>query len=231
MHKYIDAHCHLPCEIPLKCSGAVINAVKAAEWPGIQVCAAINANTWGAIGIHPQFVATANEAWATQMRNMLRKNPSLMVGEIGLDKNYPSIAAQIDIFARQLDIAAEFNRVAHIHCVGMWDVMLTQLGNARQRVVMHSFGGSVDVMRQILRTHDAYISFSPRVLDEKFRRMRECAATAPADKILVESDGACGDGAAALPRIVEEIATLRHTDTNELADTIYNNTQRMLQHG
>ncbi len=228
MSKYIDMHCHWPTDIPSEYDGVVINATDTSQWPEIVARTRAAATVWGAIGIHPACAAAASGAWPENMQQILRANPHLMVGEIGLDKNQPGADAQIDLFARQLNIAHEFSRTTQIHCVGMWDILLHILGRMPRRIIMHAFGGSADIMHTIGQRHDAYFSFSPRVMDTKYKRMRECAAVVPLQRILTESDGMAGTRGA---DIVNEIAQLRALPADELADIIYENSQKVLNNG
>ena len=120
MKKFIDAHCHLfDCDLPDNI-GAIVNATNPAEWRAVIECAHKNPSVFGAIGVHPWCVADLADGWDAQLRNLLTENPDIMIGEIGLDKHKPDMDAQMDVFVRQLEIAADLGRGVHVHCVGAW---------------------------------------------------------------------------------------------------------------
>ncbi len=181
--KYIDAHCHLFDETLPDNIGAIVNATKMDEWQSVVNIANRNVNIWGAIGVHPWFVADLMDGWDAQMRELLKQNPEIMVGEIGLDKNKPDMDLQMDVFARQLDLAVEFGRGVHVHCVGAWDKMFAVLKKYKSKqlpfMLFHRFGGNVGDVARLVMDHNAYFSF---------RDARNVIADVPRDKILIETD-------------------------------------------
>ena len=121
----IDSHCHLSSAEPFLdvfaranaagITGCVLNAVAEADWQIITDIATTNTNIAGAIGIHPWYGATASPNWANNMCAILRDNPKLMVGEVGLDKTHENFAGQEKIFIESLEIAIEYKRVLNLH--------------------------------------------------------------------------------------------------------------------
>lgn len=226
MQKYIDAHCHYVTPVPdgVVC-GFIYNSARPCDW-SVAVDATRVGGGAGAIGVHPWYVDELLPDWAAQMAQLLRANPELMVGEIGLDASRGDIDAQMPVFICQLELAREFGRVAHIHCVRAWDKILHIFATQKMppAVVLHGFRGTPEIVSAIMRHANAYFSFgaNPGVV---------ARAIEPAH-ILVESDAASILVARGiLPRTVVQIADLVGCPAQTMAETIYNNTQRMIKNG
>lgn len=240
MQKYINAHCHL------QNFNNVAQVLQNAEFVGIYgfISDAASVNDWEkllelkkkyenvhvGIGIHPWYINEYSESVLEYMRNILKNNPDIMVGEIGLDKLHPDMKTQEDIFIKQLILAAEFNRSAHIHCVGAWDRLLHILKGLREKVphlmVLHGFAGSVEISRSLLREYNVFFSFSPVINNWKSRL--NVIKEMPLDRVLVESDDANPD---VILEVVKKIAEVLGLSVAQVADAIYDNSQRFLKDG
>ncbi|MBD5388867.1 TatD family hydrolase, partial [bacterium] len=164
MAPYIDAHCHLydgaVCGAA-DAGGWIVNATNESEWGGL--IAAASGTVFPAIGIHPWYADAAVPGWDTRLADLLQVQPELMVGEIGLDRARGDMAAQNHVFARQMDLAARFQRAVHVHVVRAWDVVLADLARRRElppAIVLHGFRGNADIMRQLMHYHNIYFSFA-----------------------------------------------------------------------
>jgi len=117
------------------------------------------------IGIHPQCaceVRPEGVMWLEQMRSQLLSSPSSLVGEIGLDRNIhfkPFFEShQQAVFRDQLRLAAEFHRPVSVHCVKADAAMLEMFkevakdGCLPPTICMHSFAGSIETARMIIKT-------------------------------------------------------------------------------
>lgn len=239
MTRYIDAHCHMGASTDFNsvihknaaCGvvGYICNSVTFHDWADIARMG-IRPEIYPCIGIHPWHINVAPDNWAVQMRKILQDNPGLMVGEIGLDKHYPEMGAQIEFFKTQLEYAAEFGRVAHVHCVGAWDKIghiLKSCRNLPPAIVAHGFAGPADIIDRMADQYNIYFSYSPAVLNPRRRRVRECIAKTPQGRILTESDGNISDSHK-IVSVVAEISRIRGTD---MSDAIYNNTMEIIKNG
>lgn len=236
---YIDAHCHLNAGGDMDAVVAaaqragvakcVWNAVTEMDWAPIMNASANTPGVCGAIGIHPWHVGAVRDGWDIRMADALVARPDLMVGEIGLDKNYPDIDAQESVFIRQMEIAADLRRVVHIHWVGAWDRLLRVLirlgDNIPPRMIMHGFGGSVEIMSMLAQRYPVYFSFGPAVLDNAHRRVQGCVRAAPGQCILAESDGA---NPIVVMAVVDKISQLRGAD---MTGVVYINSMGALVNG
>ena len=216
MKKFIDAHCHLfDCDLPDNI-GAIVNATRPSEWGAVIDLKLNNTNICGAIGVHPWYVADLTAGWDEQLQDLLIQNPDIMVGEIGLDKYKPDMDLQIHVFSRQLEIAAELGRGAHVHCVGTWDKMFAILKRYKSKmppfILFHRFSGNgVDVVR-LCADYNVYFSFwdSVRVISD-----------VPISRILIETDS---DNPLGVVAVAEQIAENVNCD-------FYKNTMGMLKNG
>lgn len=240
MQKYINAHCHL------QNFNNVAQVLQNAEFVGIYgfISDAASVNDWEkllelkkkyenvhvGIGIHPWYINEYSESVLEYMRNILKNNPDIMVGEIGLDKYKADIKKQESIFETQLGLACEFNRSVHIHCVGAWDRLLHILKGLREKVphlmVLHGFAGSVEISRSLLREYNVFFSFSPVINNWKSRL--NVIKEMPLDRVLVESDDANPD---VILEVVKKIAEVLGLSVAQVADAIYDNSQRFLKDG
>lgn len=230
MQKYIDAHCHyVPRGDIMPVAGFMYNSARPSDWQHAIAALGVRGGA-GAIGIHPWYVDEIMPDWAAQMICLLRDNPNLMIGEIGLDRSRGNLDRQMPVFLRQLEMARELGRVAHIHCVRAWDVMLNVFATHKMppTLVIHGGVPSADVVRAVMQHANAYFSYGAVRSD----KIATTILATPIDRILVESDAASPAVARTLlPRTVGEIAELSGHSATEMAETIYNNTQRMIKNG
>lgn len=228
MIRYIDTHCHFMNLMP-PLSGLVYNAVRESDW-NIVLAAPRCAGVYCAVGTHPWFVGDMVAGWDSRMRTILVENPNLMVGEIGLDRARGDFDAQMPVFARQMELAAELGRAAHLHCVRAWDVVLNYFANNKLPpvIVAHGFRGGADVALAALRHANIYFSFK----DADSSRARDALTVIPTERILIESDAYTADDSLnILARVAHQIAEIKSVDTAEMTEIIYNNTLRMLKNG
>lgn len=217
--KYTDAHCHIfTAPVDDAIIGQICNATTTVDWEKLTRIA--DDRTRICIGIHPWYIDSATPDWADRMREILLSKPQIMVGEIGIDKYHQNIDKQTEIFTQQIEIAIEFGRPIHLHCVGAWDKMLHILKSRRPRtpIVAHAFGGNAEIMAR-LSEYNTYFSYIARN-----GRINDTAAVAPIGKILVESDSDTpATQAEILATATREIAKLRGCGVRELNEQINKN--------
>jgi TatD DNase family protein len=160
------------------------------DWqPCLDVCRKY-ANVRCALGVHPNY---CNEAELEQVGGLcaLQSEPTVAaVGEMGLDYHYDSVPRdrQLQFFAAQLQIAAEFKRPVVIHSRQAIDDCLAVLKDfSIPAAVFHCFTGSTGEAKRILQA-GWLIGFTGVVTFKKCEELRQIAAFAPADQILVETD-------------------------------------------
>jgi TatD DNase family protein len=165
---------------------------------------------YASAGVHPQEAANANAEALTKLASLAADPKCVAIGEIGLDYYHvenPEPAIQKQAFIAQMEIAAVVKKPILIHCrtselatpeakakfgaADAWEDLLTliaahwtphDLGG-----IMHCFSGTVEQARRSL---DAgfYLSFAGNLTYPKSQSIRDAAAMAPADRILIETD-------------------------------------------
>jgi TatD DNase family protein len=169
---------------------------------------------WASAGIHPQEAHRADADALAKLAELARDPRCIAVGEIGLDYYHadnPDVAVQQAAFVAQMKIAAAARRPITIHCRtselatpaakaryeahgnanAAWDDLLRLLEEhwvpAGTPGIMHCFSGSAEQAERSLAM-GFYLSFAGNVTYPKSVGIQEVAKTAPADRILVETD-------------------------------------------
>lgn len=216
---YFDAHNHLQDEwlaaqrsqvfADLAAAGvrrAVVNGTSESDWAAVDALAAENAMTIPSYGLHPWDVGNRSSRWLEKLRSHLDKNPSAGVGEIGLDRwilerarpddprlkdlRRAPIEEQTEVFLAQLDLAAQQNRPASIHCLDAFGLLSDLLRRAKlptRGFLLHAYSGPMEMAAGFAKL-GAYFSFNGAFLEPRKQRLREVYATIPQDRLLVETD-------------------------------------------
>ncbi|MDE5616053.1 MAG: TatD family hydrolase [Alphaproteobacteria bacterium] len=232
MKHFIDAHCHFNQAAFAGYSGPghfICNSVTTDDWGPIIAAATKDKCIHPAIGLHPWHVCGANSSCLDELRRLLTENPSVMVGEIGLDAARDNLPVQCDMFAAQYLIAAEMKRSAHTHCVRAWDKMLHffKALPTPPVVVAHRFSGNANILASACAISDS-IYFSYRDVDAA--RLGHVVAQTPMDRILVETDGAAPD-MEKIRDAISNIAQIHGKTFTDMADIIYDNSLRVINNG
>ena len=111
------------------------------------------------------------------------------VGEIGLDYHYSPETrdAQMELFARQLELARRMDLPVVIHTRDADDDTLGVLREIPSKGIIHCFTGSPKFCRELLGL-GFYVSISGIVTFRLADNVRESALVVPDDRILVETD-------------------------------------------
>jgi TatD DNase family protein len=165
---------------------------------------------YASAGIHPEQAHNATEEALAKVASLAADPKCIAIGEIGLDYYHlenPDIPTQQLAFTAQMYIAAEARKPIIIHCrtselatpkakekygpADAWEDILSLIDQHwtphNLGGIMHCFSGTVEDARSSL---DAgfYLSFAGNLTYPKAVSIREAAAFAPADRILVETD-------------------------------------------
>jgi TatD DNase family protein len=161
-------------------------------------------------GIHPEQAHQATAETLQKLTALAGQARCIAVGEIGLDYYHfgnPDIATQKTAFVAQMKVAATAGKPILIHCrtselatpqakekygaANAWEDLLALVEEhwTLHRIggVMHCFSGTVE---QAARSFEAgfHLSFAGNLTYPRSQAIREAAASAPADRILVETD-------------------------------------------
>jgi TatD DNase family protein len=199
----IDTHCHLTdpglapqlSDVMARASAAGVTRMVTIgtappDWQAcLQVCRKYP-NVRCALGVHPNY---CNEVELAQLGELqaLHAQPFLVAfGEMGLDYHYDSVPKkrQQDFFEAQLRLAVDLNRPVVIHSRQAIDDCVAVLRNFPvPAAVFHCFTGSAAEAARILDAGHL-IGFTGVVTFKKTAELRQIAASAPADRILIETD-------------------------------------------
>ncbi|MGQ0743396.1 MAG: TatD family hydrolase [Acidimicrobiales bacterium] len=199
---WFDSHCHLDYE------GMDPEALTAAAAAGVGrlVCVGTDVDTsagcirraqdrpemvWATAGIHPHEASRG----VAGLAGLLDSPEVVAVGECGLDYHYNHSPpeAQRPVFAAQVALAAARDLTLVIHTRNAWDDTFAALDDAVSagacpgRIVFHCFTGGPAEAERALAT-GAWLSFSGIITFPRADEIREAAALAPSDRILVETD-------------------------------------------
>ena len=181
---YFDAHLHLINEQELimaqqkNINGFILNATNEDEWEQIISLSQKHSFIYGAIGIHPWFIDSISHNWEEKMDLYLKNNPSLMIGEIGLDGLKNDIKKQEEIFLKSLHLSKKYQRIVHIHSVKVWDKMLPILQNFSDLTFLfHRFNAPKEIIQE-LKKYNAWFSVNSQKNIELL----------PINKVLTETD-------------------------------------------
>jgi TatD DNase family protein len=169
----------------------VVNGATESDWPQVLALARQSELVLPSFGYHPWYLHERTPDWLAQLRHYLDEVPSA-VGEIGLDRWRPELpyAPQEAAFLAQLQLAAERNLPASIHCLQTWGRLL-ELLRAHPRPacgwILHSFGGPAEMIPALAQL-GAYFSFPGYFLHARKGRQREAFKRVPRERLLIETD-------------------------------------------
>jgi len=195
---WADSHCHLQYE------GITDDALNAAAAAGVGriICVGTDApqsekaievarrhpgTVWATVGLHPHDASNGVEG----IVGLLGAPEVVGIGECGLDYHYDHSPREVqrDAFATQVALAHEQGLALVIHTREAWDDTFAVLRaeGVPERTVFHCFTGGTTEARLCLDV-GASLSFSGIVTFKTAGDVREAAALAPLDRVLVETD-------------------------------------------
>ncbi len=189
-----------------------VNGTHEADWPAVAALARGHpGRVMASFGLHPWHLGRQSPGWSDRLVRLLDEHPEAGVGEIGLDRwileqpdlwrariasahdarrEPPSLAEQEAAFLLQLQIAADRNRPASIHCLRAFGRLRELLaGHERPACgfLLHSYGGPAELVPEFVRL-GGYFSFSGHFLHGRKAAQREVFRAVPSDRLLVETD-------------------------------------------
>jgi TatD DNase family protein len=143
---------------------------------------------WAALGIHPHQAGDPDAARLGELRDLLADDRAVALGETGLDfyRDYAPRDRQRDLFARQLELAAELGKPVVIHTRSADEDTATALEQFPGTVVLHCF--SSPALLPVALERGYYVSFAGNVTYPNAEELREAAREVPADRLLAETD-------------------------------------------
>jgi len=198
----LDSHCHLDLmDVP------VAEAVRAAQSVGVRrlltigidvessrwsaQTAAEHPDVWAGVAIHPNEAHRADEAAWTEIERLAGLPEVRAVGETGLDyyRDTAPPARQQESFRRHIAIAKATGTALMIHDRDAHEDVLRLLleEGAPEQVVFHCFSGDAEMARTCA-DRGYVMSFAGNITFRNAQPLREAAAVAPLELLLVETD-------------------------------------------
>ena len=211
-HPVVDNHCHLDIADGdwLATDEAIARAAEVGVRRIVQIGCDLPGAAWAVeaardhvalvagVALHPNEAprlaaeGRLDEALAEIERLAQAHDQVRGVGETGLDffRTGPDGRdAQVESFARHLDIAKRLDKTLVIHDRDAHDAVLDVIDaeGAPERWVMHCFSGNPRFARACL-DRGAYLSFAGTVTFKNAQPLRDALAVTPLDRVLVETD-------------------------------------------
>lgn len=202
----VDSHCHLDFdslseELPDVVSRAVEAGVtrmvtictRLKNASSVQAIAEAHAPVFWAAGTHPMSAAEEPMATLNQLETLAKHPKFVGIGETGLDYHYTaeSMAVQQDSLRLHIEAARRTNLPLIIHSRDADDdmarILTEEHANGAYTCVMHCFSSGAALAHATLDL-GFYLSMSGITAFPKSQPLRDIFASAPIDRILVETD-------------------------------------------
>ncbi len=239
-----DSHCHLDL-VGGDVADVVAQAAAAGIAPLVTVGIDVGSSRWqvetaqayggvhATVAIHPnESVGAGEPEWAEIER--LAAHPAVVaIGETGLDHyrtEQDGWAAQETSFRRHIAIAKAAGKALMIHDREAHDDCLRVLAEegAPERTVFHCFSGDA-AMARACADAGYVMSFAGNLTFKNAANLREAAAVAPSELLLVETDAPFltpephrgrPNGPYLVPHTLRALAAIKNRQESELAATI-----------
>lgn len=147
---------------------------------------------YGAVGVHPEEVHTADEHTIEEIIKAARQPKIKAIGEIGLDYYWVKDNKEIQKYwlGMQVDIARELKLPVIIHDREAHEDTLKVLKEHKVWEcggVFHCYSGSAQMLPEIL-DWGMYIGFGGALTFKKAQRPVAAAAAVPLDRLVIETD-------------------------------------------
>ncbi len=143
------------------------------------------------LGVHPHNANELTDALLKRYYDLIKEEKKIVaLGEMGLDyfRNFQPPEIQKQAFFLQLRLAKEVDLPVIVHVREAWDDALKILGESgNTKVILHCFTGDQH-QADICWGRGYHTSFSGVLTYPKNQYLRDIAALAPEDKILLETD-------------------------------------------
>lgn len=201
----------------------------------------------GGLGIHPWKAHEVKPGWESRLREALIQTPSLLVGEIGLDKSREADKTgwetQLRMFEEQMELAAELRRPVSMHCVRAYGTIYEWLKKrptateCPPSLAFHSYTGSTEMAAAFLALPHlkgrVFFGFSASVClrsPATETKLYNVLGVLPRECLLLESDldDRCAVPAA-MTRVCEVVARAIGVQRQSLAEITTRNAERFLR--
>lgn len=249
----VDTHCHLDAaefdpdrdEVHARARAAgvavmVVPAISAANFAPVLATCRRYPGCLPALGLHPMYIGEHRPEHLDALRQAIAAEKPVAVGEIGLDYFVPELdpATQEYYFVEQLKIARDHELPVLLHVRRAVDEVLKGLRRVKVTGgIAHAFSGSRQQAEEFIKL-GFKLGFGGAFTYSRANRLRTLAAELPLESIVLETDApdippaflapGARNSPEYLPRIAEELATLRGMRPEDLAEAATRNAQAVL---
>ena len=194
-------------------------------------------NIWGTQGIHPHEAASYDDLVEARLRAQATDKRILAIGEIGLDYHYDHAdrSVQREVFARQLQLAADLDMPVVIHTReaddDMRDILREFSPLLRRKGVLHSFTSGLSLAEYCL-AEGFMLGFNGIATFNSADNVRAVIEATPLQQILLETDAPYltpvpyrgrPNAPFYLPLVAEKIAEVKQLDIETMLQQVYRN--------
>ncbi len=172
--------------------GTIVNAGSDIDsWEKIRKLTESCSFLYGAAGVHPDEVGELNEENFLQLREILKSNKMVAVGEIGLDYYWDKEGhdRQKKWFIRQLELARELNKPVIIHsreAAADTFKIISDHGKGLNGVI-HCFSYSVEMAEAYIKM-GYYLGIGGVVTFQNAKKLKEVVKAVPLEFLVLETD-------------------------------------------
>ena len=249
----IDSHCHLDAPefdadrdavsaraLHAGVVAQILPAVTAAAFPTLAALCRGRGDRFAAYGLHPLYLDRHRDTDLERIREYLRREGAVAVGECGLDFFVDGLdrERQRQLLDAQLQIACEFDLPLILHARRAVDEVIQRLRRVGGlRGVVHSFSGSIEQAQQLWML-GFHLGIGGPVTYERAQRLRRIVAAMPIEWLLLESDAPDQPNASArggrnepasIVEVAAVIAGLRGVDAATIATATSANAVRLFR--
>lgn len=145
---------------------------------------------YASVGIHPHDAKNVKEEDYNTLKEWLKKDKVVALGEIGLDYHYDYSPRekQVEVFTKQLKICENVTKPVIIHsreaCQEVFDII--KASNVRKGVI-HAYSGSTEMAKEYIKL-GFYIGVGGVVTFKNAKKLVDVVNNIPIEKILIETD-------------------------------------------
>lgn len=206
--------------------GSKESAKIAEDYPGISFSTA---------GIHPHDAKSFNQQSISELRNLLKLDHVISVGECGLDfdRDFSPRPIQEKCYRAQLELAVEVDKPLFLHersAFKRFNEITNEYLAELPKAVVHCFTGTLNEAKTYL-DKGFYLGFTGAISDEKrFKHLEDVIRYTPLDRMMIETDAPFmlpknlprmqnrRNEPSFLPYVAQTIAHLKKISISEVAD-------------
>lgn len=146
-------------------------------------------NIYAMVGLHPSEVDKETDTNLNWLKDFLKHEKVIGIGEIGLDlywtKEYKQL--QIEYFEKQLKLSLEYNVPVNIHSRDAIELTYQILSKDNYKGIIHCFSGSLEMANKFIKK--GYLIGIGGVVTFKNTNLKEVVKNIPMEFIVTETDG------------------------------------------